>query len=72
MKLTAPAGMTGHVHTTGGRAYYIGEDGTIEAHHRDLGDLIRLGFSQDGTANDPPAPVASTFTQSFVDTPDGD
>jgi hypothetical protein len=70
MKLTAPAGMTGRIHTTGG-VYDISEHGTIEGRHNDLGDLIRLGFSQDGTVNNRPEPPVSTFTQNFVGTPDG-
>lgn len=68
MKLTAPAGMTGHVHTSSGGVYYIDENGECgPVHHHHLGDMLKLGFSRDGTVNDLPAPPApSTLTQDFV------
>lgn len=69
MRLTAPAGMTGHVHASGsGKSYAISEDGHIDdVHHHDVGALMRLGFSQDGTVNDPPPPPQkSAITQEFV------
>jgi hypothetical protein len=67
MKMTAPAGMTGHVHVSSGGVYAIDEHGTVDVHHHHLGDMLRLGFSTDGTVNEqPPAQAQSTFTQDFI------